>query len=113
MEKTYDVFWGGGKKLYVGHDEKFKWHRRRPGWAKEKVKTRTGWLPRGVQVKGLGWTDRASFKMASKGVNLPVEDLIAVCEGEERESRFAAPTYSLKRGTTFTKRRVRREDKRT
>jgi DNA polymerase type B, organellar and viral len=112
LEKTFDVFWGGGKKLYVAHDIAFPWHRRRPGWAKKKMKTRTGWLPRGVYVRGLGWTDRSAFKMASKGVNLPVEDLISVCEGETRTSRFDAPTYSLKRGTTFTRRTVRRQDKR-
>jgi hypothetical protein len=108
LEKVFDVFWAGGKKLYVGHDEKFPWYRRRPKWAGEA--TRKG--PRGVFIEGLGWTDRVSFKTASKGVNLPVEDLIAVCEGEARVSRFDAPTYSIFRGTGFTKRRVVRSDKR-
>jgi hypothetical protein len=112
LERVFDVFWCGGKKLYVGHDAGAKWYKRRPRWAGRRVKARMEKAPLGVFVKGLGWTRRDAFKTASKGVNLLVEDLIAVCEGESRKSRFIAPTYSLKRGTTFTTRTVTRADKR-
>jgi hypothetical protein len=114
LERVFDVFWCGGKKLYVGHDASAKWHKRKPTWTKKQlVKTRTGKMAPFVFVKGLGWSKRDSFKMASKGVNLPVEDLIDVCEGHDRISRSDPPTYSLKRGTRFITRKVRRVDKRT
>jgi hypothetical protein len=113
LERVFDVFWCGGKKLYIGHDAAFPWKKKRPTWTKKDfVKTRMGKAAPYVYVSRLGWTKREAFKMASKGVNLTVEDLIDVCEGKERVSRQAAPTYSLKRGTRFIERRVRRADKR-
>lgn len=102
-EMACDVIWIGGKKLYVAHNRKYAWCRRRPSWGDRKK-----W----VKVDGLGWTAREAFKTASKGVRLPVEDLIAVCEGHQRTGKFIAPTYSLFRATSFTSRRIRRADKR-
>ncbi len=98
-EMTCDVVWIGGKKLYVAHNRKFPWKKRKSKGD--------------VFVQGLGWTARESFKTAAKGVRLSVEDLIAVCEGHQRTGKFDAPSYSVFRATSFTTRRIRRADKRT
>jgi len=89
LEKECDAVYIGGKKLYCSHD-----YRGKPE-LDEKGKPK--------------WKE---WKTASKGVRLTVEDLIAVCNGEEREYAFDAPNYSVFSKPSFTKRRVNRDDKR-
>lgn len=84
LEKECDAVYIGGKKLYCAHD-----YRGKPP-AKE-------------------WKE---YKTASKGVRLTVEDLKAVCQGEEREYSFDAPNYSVFSKPAFTSRKVNRDDKR-
>lgn len=109
-EKECDVVWIGGKKLYVAHCYKDL----------GTVKKPTEKFYREVHLPSLAFhrwylTRKdfdSSWKLASKGVRLSVENLIAVCEGEERKYSFDAPNYSVKSAPHFTTRTVRRDDKR-
>lgn len=83
LEEVSDALWIGGKKLYVAHV---------------------------LDPKHKG--TKKEWKTASKGVRLTVEDLKAVCEGEEKSYSFDAPNYSVFSPMNFTTRRVRRDDKR-
>lgn len=111
-EMTCDVIWLGGKKLYVAHDAAKPWRKKKP---KGKLDEWEEW----VFVPGFGWgfadtkkTENSDFKTASKGVRLKVSELIHVCEGRKRTGRFKAPSYSIFRATSFTRRTIRRADKR-
>lgn len=102
-EMVCDVVWIGRKKLYAAHSIKAPWFKRKP--------RRKGDF---IRVEGLGWTDASTdgdapaWKVAAKGVRLPLRDLIAVCEGHRRTARQLAPTYALGKPTRFIKRRVER-----
>ncbi len=110
LEKECDAIWLGGKKLYVCHGAKDYGVIKKP----------EGKFFREVHLPQFAFhryyiTKKDfdnSWKMASKGVKLKVEDLIAVCEGEERKYSFDAPNYSVKSKPHFTVRTVRRDDKR-
>lgn len=88
LEKQCDAIWIGGKKLYAAHDH------------------------RGANRSNYNNDKEKEWKTASKGVRLKVEDLLAVCEGEERKFSFDAPSYSVFSAPHFTTRTVRRDDKR-
>jgi hypothetical protein len=108
LEMRCDVVWIAGKKLYAAHDRFKPFRKNRPA------------LRHWFKVKGHGWayqneSDRSDpanmFKIASKGVNLRVKDIIAVALGEERESIFDAPTYSVYSPPRFITRRINRADR--
>ncbi len=101
-EAICDVVWIGAKKIYVAHKAQFPWRKR----------GRKG----DVFVKGLGYTERKSFKFALKGARLSIESMIAVCEGRQRTSYQPAESHSLRRERqlegNFLRRKIRRADKR-
>lgn len=108
LEKECDAVWIGGKKLYIVHSYKDYGVTTKP---KEKFFKEVNlskfhrWY---ITKKDFD----SSWKLASKGVRLKVEDLIAVCEGEERKFSFDAPNFSTRSKPRFTTRTVRRDDKR-
>jgi hypothetical protein len=102
-EMDIDWLWIGGKKLYAAHDAEYPWLKCVPKGEKKKDY---------VNVKGLGFTKREAFKTAAKGVRLSIEKIISICEGSTREGKFDAPSYSANGIPRFTKRKIRRADKR-
>lgn len=89
LEMECDYVGIAGRKLYAAHDY------------------------RGAPSELLPKADRwKEWKTASKGVRLPIEDLLAVCRGEEKTFGFDAPNFSPFSPPTFTTRRVNRDDKR-
>lgn len=46
-------------------------------------------------------------KIASKGAKLSADDILAIASGREVEYSFDAPTFSVRRGQTFTRRKIR------
>lgn len=111
LEKTCDLVWIGGKKLYALHDALFEWF---PDSKRELPEPPKGTKdPRWVRVDPHGWTVSWSFKKACKGANLNVEGVIDVCRGEGRKSVFEAPSYSVFSPPHFVSRSINRADKRT
>ncbi len=110
LEKECDAVWIGGKKLYIAHSYKDCGVTSKP---KEKFFKEVNLPAYDFHRWYITKKDfDSSWKLASKGVRLKVEDLIAVCEGEERKFSFDAPNYSTKSAPRFTTRTVRRDDKR-
>ncbi len=110
LEKECDAVWIGGKKLYVAHSFQDKGEVKKPNikFFKEVHLPQYAFHRWYLTKKDFD----KSWKLASKGVRLKVEDLIAVCEGEERKYSFDAPNFSVKSKPHFTTRTVRRDDKR-
>jgi hypothetical protein len=52
------------------------------------------------------------WKCAAKGVRIPPEQICRIALGEVVKSNFDAPSFSLKSGTKFVSRTVRRDDQR-
>lgn len=110
LEKECDAIWIGGKKLYVAHSIHDKGLTKKP---KGKVFCEVHLPKQNFHRFYLTKKDfDSSWKKAAKGVRLKIEDLIAVCEGEERKYSFDAPNYSVKSAPHFITRTVRRDDQR-
>ena len=82
LEKECDAVWIAGKKLYAAHD-----------------------------YRG-GEAGKKEWKTASKGVRLTAKEICEVADGEEKSYSFETPNYSVFSGISFTKRTVKRDDKR-
>lgn len=111
LEKECDAVWIGGKKLYIAHAYKdCGLTTKKTGEKIFKEVHLPAYNFHRYYLTKKDFDD--SWKLASKGVRLKVEDLIAVCEGEERKFSFDAPNYSTRSRPRFTTRTVRRDDKR-
>lgn len=104
-EMECDCVWIGGKKLYLAHAIHDKGTTVKPDKYYIEVSF-PGYRRFFATKKDFGDT----WKMASKGVRLSVEQLIAVCEGEPQTYEFKAPNLSPFSPPTFIKRTVRRAD---
>jgi len=107
-EMECDIVWIGGKKLYALHNKAYPFLKFLP-----KGENQRKW----IFIHGLGWNPLPSktiksFKTASKGVRLTLKQLINVCEGKAQTGKFDAPSYSALALSKFTKRRIKRADKR-
>jgi DNA polymerase elongation subunit (family B) len=108
IEMECDIVWIGGKKIYVLHNKKFPFLPEIPKGERKK-----NW----IFIEGHGWNPLPtkkikSFKMASKGVRLPLKKLISVCEGKTETGKFDAPSYSALAPSRFCSRKIKRADKR-
>lgn len=103
LEMECDAVHIGGKKLYAAHAVTDLGH---------------GTKADGDFVSAFGKHYRTkkdfekSWKKASKGVRLTVEQICRVCEGQSETYSFEAPNYSVFSPPRFTTRTVRRDDKR-
>lgn len=98
LEKEFDGFWIGGKKLYAG---------RARNW--QELETQ---IAAATDPKTCAKLRKQLWKTASKGVRLSPEQIVRVALGESQKFKFDAPNYSLFSAPGFTERTVNRDDKR-
>lgn len=110
LELECDAVWIGGKKLYVAHsaDDKGQTEKPKGKFFREVHLPQYNFRRWYVTKKDFN----KSWKKAHKGARLSIEKMIHVCEGGEATCSFDAPNYSPFSPPKFTRRTVRRDDKR-
>jgi DNA polymerase type B, organellar and viral len=98
IEKEFDGFWIGGKKLYAG---------RARNW--QEIESQ---IAAAQDDKTRAKLRKELWKTASKGVRLTPEQIVRVALGESQKYEFDAPNFSPFSAPSFTTRTVNRDDKR-